>query len=233
MKNYAQVNSMINLDYICFLRRTDSLLLFAMNDLSIENSHEHNEYLQVISKFRLNYKRDPSNLPTIEDIDEITNEDKKKYLLEQIQVDIQLAKQTKQKERLVPFFEDMENLLCAIPRSIKFTHKNKTNYYYFIVNKHTVMVCVSDEYDPTLRQDLIEISRTFESEFGGELISSTSSILYSDKILFSFIQNLTSKIINRYYIPYIPKNTTSPNLHFTIEDAKLERKKIQDEIKPV
>ena len=226
------MSNMINLDYICFLRRTDNFLLFALNDLSIENSNQQNDYLQVIPQFRLNFQRDVSRLPDEEMIKELTDEDQKEYLLESIQSKPSNNKPSKQKDKEIPYFEDMENLLCGVPQTIKLTIKGKTNYYYFIIGKYTVLMCVSDEFDSTLRENLIQLNRRFESQFSEEIIDSTSEVLYSDNILFAFVDVLTNKLINRYYIPHLPRDSVliSPQSHYTANDKETRSTNIKQEI---
>lgn len=229
------MSNMINLDYLCFLRRTDNFLLFSLSDLSIENSQHHYDYLEVIPQFRLNFQRDLSRLPDEQSIAEIEDEEQKTYLRSEISSELSTNKPSKQKDVKYSFFEDMENILCGIPQTIKFTQKNVTHYYYFIVGRHTVLMCVSDEYDSTLREDLIQLSRQFESEFPNESIYSSNTILYSDKILLSFIDILTSKLINRYYIPHFPQNyvpVTSVS-HYTSINEITTPIKIVEEIRYV
>ncbi len=226
------MSKMINLDYICFLRRTDNFLLFALNDLSIENSPRQNDYLQAIPQFRLNFQRDISRLPDAEMIEELTDEDQKEYLLDSIQSKSPTNKPSKQKDKDVPYFEDMENLLCGVPQIIKLTNKGKTNYYYFIVGKHVVLMCVSDEFDSTLRENLIQLNRRFESQFSVEIIDSASVILYSDDILFAFVDVLTPKLINRYYIPHLPRDSVliSPQSHYTSNGEESHSNNLKQEI---
>jgi hypothetical protein len=226
------MSNMINLDYICFLRRIDNFKLFALNDLSIENSHHHYNYLQVIPQFRLNFQRDPSRLPDAEMIEEITDEDQKGYLLDSIQPKPLNNKSSKQRDKDVPYFEDMENLLCGVPQTIKLSNKGKTNYYYFIIGKCSVLMCVSDEFDSNLRENLIQLNRRFESLFSEEQINSTNEILFSDAILFTFTDILTTKLLNRYYIPHLPRNSVlrSTQSHFSTNGDLTHSNKITAEI---
>lgn len=223
------MTNMINLDCIYFLRRTDNFLLFAMNDLSIEKSYLQIDYLQILSRFRLNFNRDPSRFPSEDTINEIEDEEQKRYLQEQIH-----GINSSNSRKIVPYYEDMENLLCGIPQTIKFTDKNKTYYFYFIVNANAVLICVSNEFDDSLRSDLIPISRCFEQEFPVDKITKASDILYSEKIIFSFIENLTKKVINRYYIPHIPHFLYPSNsvTHLLVQNSINDDKKIYNEIKP-
>lgn len=226
------MSNMINLDYICFLRRTDNFKLFALNNLSIENSHYQNDYLQVIPQFCLNFQRDPSRLPDAEMIEEITDEDQKEYLLDSIQPTPLNNKPSKQKDKDFSYFEDMENLLCGVPQTIKLSNKGATNYYYFVIGKYSVLMCVSDEFDSNLRENLIQLNRKFESLFSEDEINSTNEILYSDVILFTFTDVLTTKLLNRYYIPHLPRNSvlTSTQSHFSTNGDDTHSNKIKEEI---
>jgi hypothetical protein len=227
------MNTMINLEYICFLRRTDNFQLFTLKELSIKYSGQNSDYLQVINRFRLNFKRDPSQLPDEEVINEIEDEDQRIYLLNQINIDsTSSSKQTKQKSKKFAKYEDMENLLCAVPQIMKFTQNGITQFFYFIIGKYTVLICISDEFDPTLRQELILLSRAFESHFGEQTISEANSILSSDEMLYSFINHFSGKILNRYYIPYIPQFQTVKKIHLPVNKVS-ENKSIIEEIKPL
>jgi hypothetical protein len=203
------MSTVINLDYICYLRRTDNFLLFAMNDLSIENSQQRTDYLQVLAQFRLNFRRDSVQILDEQTLNEIEDEEQKTYLREEIGRIQNQNKSSLQKDEKSVFFEDVENILCGVPQTIKFTRKGLTHYYYFIIGRYTVLMCVSDEFDSTLREDLIKLSRMFESEFTEEIINSSSEILYSSRILYSFTDILTNKLINRYYIPHFPHKSVS------------------------
>ncbi|MHA1730057.1 MAG: hypothetical protein ACTSWY_15215 [Promethearchaeota archaeon] len=192
---------MPDLDYFCFLRCSDNFLLFQQKNLSIIDFSKDNEddigeidYLNIIAEFDISFNVIKNKKNEIQNLHE-----ENKSIKDEILVPKRVKTKKKPKISLKPF----QDLSYGVPEVIKHTINNKLQplYYYFILGKNVVLICVAKEFYPDLKEYLTKFMEIFENIFDEQEILTSECPLDSLPIIIEFCKIFSERIITDFLIP--------------------------------